>query len=119
MQTHGRWLFVGKLGDLTDDAPRFERQPTAEIEYPYRYCNKTLVVKFRGEGYVLGWWRKNKHDDHLHHVLKVIGRNMDFGFFKKTLTENTERKNTGAESEVQDCPQEIEDHASLGDPDVV
>lgn len=119
MQTHGRWLFVGKLGELKKETPFFHRDKTAEIEEPFRYCNKTWIFNIGHQGYAIGWWRKNKHDDYLHYVLKVIGRDMDFDFFKAALTAKAGEASSTDEREVQDSSQESEGNASMGDTIVV
>lgn len=61
MQTHGKYLFVGKL--YLKEAPLIHLAPTTEIEYPWRVCKKSMIIRYRkNKGIVIGLWRKNKKD---------------------------------------------------------
>jgi hypothetical protein len=59
VQTHGRPFFVG-FNYLRSDAPIIHLAPTTEIEYPWRVCPKSLVIKLpKGRGMVMGKWKFN------------------------------------------------------------
>lgn len=62
MQTYGKPVFFGFLR-LRSDAPLFQKVPTTEIEYPWRYCPKSIIITLRFPlwicGLVLGKWKDN------------------------------------------------------------
>lgn len=83
MQTYGKYIFVGFMY-LKKEAPYFHVELTAEIEYPWRVCPKTLIIKLpKKRGMVVGFWRKNLKpwQESLMEILK--GREIGFAEINK------------------------------------
>lgn len=47
-----------------ENAPRFHKAPTREIEWPYRISQSLVIARKDGRGLVLGRWRRNKKEEH-------------------------------------------------------
>lgn len=94
MQTHGKYLFVGKL-DL-ENAPLLHLSPTTEIEYPWRVCKKSLIIRYskgwygKDKGIVVGIWRKNKGDWYDSVLGALKGRDIEAEGNPRTVRENLE-----------------------------
>src|SRR5215467_2824432 len=90
MQTYGNHIFAGKLY-LKKNAPLFHLAPTTEIEYPWRVCKNSLVIKyFPKRGIVLGMWQKNNREWH-ETVLDILeGRYVDIKEAAKAGTDQSE-----------------------------
>jgi hypothetical protein len=71
MKTFGP-LFAGRIH--VKDAPFIHVAPTAEVEYPYRSTNHSVILR---NGIVFGVWRKKKRTFEEHFLTALGGRNLE------------------------------------------
>lgn len=79
MQTYGNKRFIG-LMRLSRKAPWKHRTTTTEIEYPWRVCQDSLIIRIKplGWGIVTGIWEDNKEPWHESLATAIGARELDF-----------------------------------------